>query len=58
MKFLLLPAFIFILSFSVTVVYTGTCAEMKGLTVGLDFGMGVIGAVVIGIFMDHIGIRP
>jgi FSR family fosmidomycin resistance protein-like MFS transporter len=31
---------------------------MAGLTVGLSFGMGAIGAVVIGILMDHIGIYP
>ena len=29
---------------------------MAGLTVGLAFGMGAIGSVVIGILMDAIGI--
>ena len=49
------------LSFSVTVVYAqelvpSKIGTMAGLTVGLAFGMGAIGAVVIGILMDHIGI--
>lgn len=51
------------LSFSVTVVYAqelvpSKIGTMAGLTVGLAFGMGAIGAVVIGILMDHIGIYP
>lgn len=51
------------LSFSVTVVYAqelvpSKIGTMAGLTVGLSFGMGAIGAVVIGILMDHIGIYP
>jgi len=29
---------------------------MSGLTVGLSFGMGALGSVVIGMLMDHIGI--
>ena len=29
---------------------------MSGLTVGLAFGMGAIGGVVIGILMDRIGV--
>jgi len=49
------------LSFSVTVVYAqelvpSKIGTMAGLTVGLAFGMGAIGAVVIGLLMDHIGI--
>lgn len=49
------------LSFSVTVVYAqelvpSKIGTMAGLTVGLAFGMGAIGAVVIGRLMDHIGI--
>ncbi|MFS0574770.1 MFS transporter [Sporosarcina sp. 179-K 3D1 HS] len=53
--------FLIMLSFSVTVVYAqelvpSKIGTMAGLTVGLAFGMGAIGAVVIGILMDHIGI--
>jgi FSR family fosmidomycin resistance protein-like MFS transporter len=49
------------LSFSVTVVYAqelvpSKIGTMAGLTVGLAFGMGAIGAVVIGILMDVIGV--
>ena len=49
------------LSFSVTVVYAqelvpSKIGTMAGLTVGLAFGMGAIGAVVIGILMDHLGV--
>ena len=50
--------FFIMLSFSVTVVYAqelvpSKIGTMAGLTVGLAFGMGAIGAVVIGILMDH-----
>lgn len=53
--------FIIMLSFSVTVVYAqelvpSKIGTMAGLTVGLAFGMGAIGSVVIGILMDSIGI--
>lgn len=53
--------FFIMLSFSVTVVYAqelvpSKIGTMAGLTVGLAFGMGAIGSVVIGILMDHIGI--
>ncbi|QUW22796.1 MFS transporter [Sporosarcina sp. Marseille-Q4063] len=53
--------FFIMLSFSVTVVYSqelvpSKIGTMAGLTVGLAFGMGAIGSVVIGILMDHIGI--
>ena len=53
--------FIIMLSFSVTVVYAqelvpSKIGTMSGLTVGLAFGMGAIGSVVIGILMDQIGI--
>ena len=53
--------FFIMLSFSVTVVYAqelvpSKIGTMAGLTVGLAFGMGAIGAVVIGILMDYIGI--
>lgn len=58
---LILIGFFIMLSFSVTVVYAqelvpSKIGTMAGLTVGLAFGMGAIGAVVIGILMDHIGI--
>ena len=53
--------FIIMLSFSVTVVYAqelvpSKIGTMAGLTVGLAFGMGAIGSVIIGILMDSIGI--
>ena len=56
-----LIGFFLMLSFSVTVVYAqelvpSKIGTMAGLTVGLAFGMGAIGAVVIGILMDVIGI--
>lgn len=58
---LILIGFFIMLSFSVTVVYAqelvpSKIGTMAGLTVGLSFGMGAIGAVAIGILMDHIGI--
>ena len=48
------------ISFSVTVVYAQELVPTKigtmaGLTVGLAFGMGAIGSVLIGILMDKIG---
>ncbi|WP_093272282.1 MFS transporter [Psychrobacillus sp. OK032] len=58
---LVLIGFFIMLSFSVTVVYAqelvpSKIGTMAGLTVGLAFGMGAIGAVVIGILMDHLGV--
>lgn len=58
---LILIGFFIMLSFSVTVVYAqelvpSKIGTMAGLTVGLAFGMGAIGAVVIGILMDAIGV--
>ncbi|MCZ2257902.1 MFS transporter [Sporosarcina sp. G11-34] len=58
---LLVIGFFIMLSFSVTVVYAqelvpSKIGTMAGLTVGLAFGMGAIGSVVIGILMDDIGI--
>ncbi|WP_144510708.1 MFS transporter [Bacillus sp. FJAT-22090] len=58
---LILIGFFIMLSFSVTVVYAqelvpSKIGTMAGLTVGLAFGMGALGAVVIGILMDHVGI--
>jgi len=48
-------------SFSVTVVYAqelvpGKIGTMSGLTVGLAFGMGAVGSVVLGYLADLIGI--
>mgnify|MGYP003469051912 FL=1 len=53
--------FLIMLSFSVTVVYAqelvpNKIGTMAGLTVGLAFGMGALGSVLIGILMDYIGI--
>lgn len=50
------------ISFSVTVVYAqelvpSKIGTMAGLTVGLSFGMGALGAIVIGMLMDAFGIR-
>lgn len=55
--------FFIMLSFSVTVIYAqelvpSKIGTMAGLTVGLAFGMGAIGAVAIGVLMDTIGIYP
>ncbi|MRX70764.1 MFS transporter [Bacillus lacus] len=48
-------------SFSVTVVYAqelvpGKIGTMSGLTVGLAFGMGAIGSVALGFFIDVFGL--
>ena len=53
--------FFIMLSFSVTVIYAqelvpSKIGTMAGLTVGLAFGMGAIGAVAIGSLIDVIGI--
>ncbi|TWT02501.1 MFS transporter [Planomicrobium sp. CPCC 101079] len=58
---LVLIGFFIMLSFSVTVVYAqelvpSKIGTMSGLTVGLAFGMGAIGGVVIGMLMDTIGV--
>ncbi|MEH7344050.1 MFS transporter [Bacillus sp. JJ1532] len=58
---LALSGFILMSSFSVTVVYAqelvpGKIGTMAGLTVGLAFGMGAIGSMVIGYLADLIGI--
>jgi len=50
-------------SFSVTVVYAqelvpGKIGTMSGLIVGLAFGMGAIGSVVLGALIDWIGLLP
>ncbi|MGG4489246.1 MFS transporter [Metabacillus idriensis] len=53
--------FILSSSFSVTVVYAqelipGKIGTMSGLTVGLAFGMGAIGSVALGSFIDAFGL--
>ncbi|WP_153126183.1 MFS transporter [Peribacillus tepidiphilus] len=53
--------FILMSSFSVTVVYAqelipGKVGTMSGLTVGLAFGMGAIGSVLLGALADTIGL--
>ncbi|MDV6377476.1 MFS transporter [Sporosarcina sp. GW1-11] len=58
---LLVIGFFLMLSFSVTVIYAqelvpSKIGTMAGLTVGLAFGMGAIGAVVIGQLIDSVGI--
>lgn len=58
---LILIGFILMSSFSVTVVYAqelvpGKIGLMSGLTVGLAFGMGAIGSIVLGYLADQIGL--
>ncbi|WP_153721923.1 MFS transporter [Sporosarcina cascadiensis] len=58
---LLVIGFFIMLSFSVTVIYAqelvpSKIGTMAGLTVGLAFGMGAVGAVAIGSLMDEIGV--
>ncbi|MFE8703567.1 MFS transporter [Cytobacillus sp. FJAT-54145] len=58
---LALTGFILMSSFSVTVVYAqelvpGKIGTMAGLTVGLAFGMGALGSVVLGYLADLIGL--
>lgn len=59
---LMMIGFFIMLSFSVTVVYAqelvpSKIGTMAGLTVGLAFGMGAIGAVAIGMLMDQLGVQ-
>ncbi len=59
---LFLSGFILMSSFSVTVVYAqelvpNKIGTMAGLTVGLAFGMGAIGAIVIGSMADSFGLE-
>ena len=61
--FLIAIGTLIMISFTVTVVYAqelvpSKIGTMAGLTVGVAFGMGAIGSVVIGSFMDQFGIRP
>ena len=60
--FLIIIGALIMISFSVTVVYAqelvpSKIGTMAGLTVGVAFGMGAIGSVVIGLIMDNYGIR-
>lgn len=60
--FLIIIGALIMISFSVTVVYAqelvpSKIGTMAGLTVGVAFGMGAIGSVVIGLIMDNFGIR-
>ena len=55
--FLIIIGSLIMISFSVTVVYAqelvpSKIGTMAGLTVGLSFGMGAIGSIVIGIILD------
>lgn len=58
---LTVTGFILMSSFSVTVVYAqelvpGKIGLMSGLTVGLAFGMGALGSIVLGFLADQIGL--
>ena len=60
--FLIIIGVLIMISFTVTVVYAqelvpSKIGTMAGLTVGVAFGMGAIGSVVIGKVMDTMGIR-
>ncbi|HEX6593823.1 MAG TPA: MFS transporter [Bacillota bacterium] len=63
MIFLALIGFLLMASFSVSVVYAqelvpGKIGTMSGLIVGLAFGMGAIGSVALGTFIDQFGLTP
>jgi MFS transporter, FSR family, fosmidomycin resistance protein len=60
---LFINGFIVLSSFSVTVVYAqelmpGKIGSVSGLMIGLAFGLGAIGAVVLGGLADLFGIKP
>ncbi|MFJ7951931.1 MFS transporter [Lysinibacillus sp. NPDC096418] len=59
--FLIIIGTLIMISFSVTVIYAQELVPTKigtmaGLTTGFAFGMGAIGAIAIGVLMDHKGI--
>ncbi|MCH7323780.1 MFS transporter [Solibacillus sp. MA9] len=59
---LIIIGMLIMISFTVTVVYAqelvpSKIGTMAGLTVGVAFGMGAIGSVVIGMVIDMMGIR-
>lgn len=58
-----LIGFLIMASFSVAVVYAqelvpGKIGTMSGLIVGLAFGMGAIGTVILGFIIDQVGLTP
>lgn len=58
-----LIGFLIMASFSVAVVYAqelvpGKIGTMSGLIVGLAFGMGAIGTVILGSIIDQVGLTP
>ncbi|MGM8211557.1 MFS transporter [Virgibacillus sp. W0430] len=58
-----LIGFLLLSSFSVAVVYAqelipGKIGTMSGLIIGLAFGMGAVGSVALGSFIDWIGLTP
>lgn len=60
--FLIIIGSLIMISFSVTVVYAQELVPTKigtmaGLTTGFAFGIGAIGAIVIGMLIDHSGIE-
>lgn len=60
--FLIVIGTLIMISFSVTVVYAqelvpNKIGTMAGLTVGLSFGMGAIGSIVIGVILDATTIK-
>lgn len=59
--FIIMIGFFIMLSFSVTVVYAqelvpNKIGTMSGFAVGFAFGMGAVGAVVIGSLLDQVGV--
>lgn len=60
--FLIIIGMLIMISFTVTVVYAqelvpSKIGTMAGLTIGVAFGMGAIGSIVIGMLIDKMGIH-
>ncbi|WP_336046785.1 MFS transporter [Solibacillus ferritrahens] len=60
--FLIIIGILIMISFTVTVVYAqelvpSKIGTMAGLTIGVAFGMGAIGSVVIGMVIDGLGLK-
>lgn len=60
--FLIIIGMLIMISFTVTVVYAqelvpSKIGTMAGLTIGVAFGMGAIGSIVIGMVIDKMGIH-
>ena len=60
--FLIIIGILIMISFTVTVVYAqelvpSKIGTMAGLTIGVAFGMGAIGSVVIGMVIDGLGLQ-